>query len=322
MKIAIVITTLIVAYLIYYYSKKRQPVPSAAASEKRVFLTVVKEYIDKYLLENPLKQETQDRYDVYYRNFCLFLAATGNTNIALEDFKIKHTEQFRTWLRINLKTCSLRHASRQVELLKRVTKYSQIMGYMINDYLEPVKAQRDRPKKIIYLDSQEIKKLMVYRFHSDIMRIATDLFLFQCFTGLSYADIYKYEITEKNGKLWVEGDRQKSGEEYKAFFFDEARDIYIKYEGKIPRLSNQKYNMYLKEVAGLLNIRKKLTTHVGRKTHATLLSERGMTTKSISMVLGNTERVCGESYIAKTYEIIENEMERVGLGTTLLKSAS
>jgi integrase len=284
----------------------------------RYFADVLKEYIDKYVVENTLTEETKNRYDVYYRNTMLFFASNSLQLLPFEDFKIKHAEQFRVWLRMNLKTCSIRHASRHVELLKRVTRYAVIMEYTVNDNLQSIKCQRDKPNKIVYLTLNEVKKLQVYNFHSDILRIVADLFMFQCFTGLSYSDIYKYTITDQYGKLWIEGARSKSEEQYVVYFFPEAKEILAKYQGKLPKLSNQKYNEFLKEVAALLTIPKKLTTHVGRKTHSALLSERGVSTKSISLTLGNTERVCEETYIPKTYKIIDNEITRLGLEAGLM----
>jgi site-specific recombinase XerD len=296
----------------YFGLKKQLPQPSY------LFVDVLREYIDKYKAENDLTTETANRYDVYYRNSSLFLAMDKLMPLQLSEIREFHAEQFRTWLRIHLKTCTIRHASRHVELWKRVTKYAVQMEYCINDRLSPIKPQRDKPKKIIALELNEVKKLIAYRFTSDIMRVVTDLFLFQCFSGLSYSDIYKFKIYEKNGKLWMDGERQKTGSEYMAFLFDDAKDILRKYGGKLPQLSNQKYNEYLKEIANLLNIRKKLTTHVGRKTNATLLAEFGMTAKSISLMLGHTVRVCDETYINNTRTIIENEMQRVGIGSRLI----
>lgn len=284
----------------------------------RLFIDVLREYIDKYLSENNLVPETKTRYEAYFRNITLFLAVEKLQNLPIDEVKIKHAEMFRSWLRINLKTCSIRHASRHVELLKRVTKYAVLMEYCVNDYLSPIKAQRDKPKEIVYLETNEIKKLMVYRFHSDILRIVADLFLFQCFTGLSYSDIYKYNLVQKGDKLWIDGSRSKTDETYIVYFFDEAKVIYDKYQGKLPMLANQTYNSYLKEIAGLLGIKKHLTTHVGRKTHATILNERGVSTKTISMQLGNTERICEQSYVAKSHIRSQNEINRLGLDRNLI----
>lgn len=283
-----------------------------------LFLDVLKEYIDKYTADNPMGEATIGRYDLYYRNISLFFAAQKLQDLPLDAVRVKHADLFRAWLKKELQTMHVRHVSRHVEIWKRVTKYAVSMEYTDVDTLSPVKAERDRPKKIVHLEAREIKKLMVYKFSKDTYRCVTDLFLFQCFTGLSYSDIWRYSIVEKSGKLWIEGERQKSNESYLVYLFPEAQEILNKYQNRLPRISNSKYNVYLKEIADIVGIRKRLTTHIGRKTHATILAERGMGTRPISMILGNTERVCDESYISKSLGIIDNEINRLGLDKGLL----
>lgn len=285
---------------------------------QRLFTDVLKEYIETYLRENVVVQATKDRYDVYWRNYNLFAASHRYQNLKIDQIRLSHAEEFRAWLRLNLKTCTVRHASRHLELLKRVTRYAIQREYIVQDFLEPIKAQKNKPKKIVSLEMSELKKLSVYQFHSQLMRMTADLFLFQCFTGLSYSDIYRFELTTRNGKLWLEGNRAKTNEPFMVYVFPEAMELLEKYEFKMPKLSNQKYNQYLKEIADMVGIKKYLTTHIGRKTHATILAEAGAGTKSISLQLANTPRVCDESYINKTPVIIENEVLRLGLDRGLL----
>ena len=47
-----------------------------------------------------------------------------------------------------------------------------------------------------------------------------------------------------------------------------AKEILEKYNDVLPRISNQKFNSYLKEISALLSIDKKLTHHIARKTFA------------------------------------------------------
>lgn len=282
-------------------------------SQPRPFIDVLKEYSDRYLSENALTQETVKRYDVYHKNIYLYLSAKGLQDLSLQNVKIKIMEDLRAWLMINLKTCRKRHASRHIELCKRVMEYAVMMEYIQYNPIDPIKPQRDKEKDVIALDTKELTKIQTFPFVKDYHRIVADLFTFQCYTGLSYADLYRYQITERNGRQWFEGTRSKSGENYLIFMFDAARKIHEKYRGKLPRISNQTYNSYLKDIADMLNIHKHLTTHVGRKTFATLLNDHGVTTKTIADSLGNTERVVERHYVLKTHKRIENEMRRLGL---------
>jgi len=282
------------------------------------FYDVYKEYVNKYVTENQLLDQTTQRYESYRRNLHLFLSHKKLMELPISLVQVYHMEEYRSWLFLNLRTCTKRHASRQIELCQRVMKYAVTMGYVLQNPIEAIKPQRNPKKNIVFLETNEIKKLMVWNFKNDIYRTCADLFLFQCFTGLSYSDIWRYQAVERNGNLWLCGERQKTGEANDIFFFREAKEIIIKYNGELPRIANQTYNRILKEIAEQLNIKKHLTTHVGRKTHATLLAERGVGLKPISMQLGNTIRVCDEDYVGNTYKIIEKELERNGLKESLI----
>ena len=94
--------------------------------------------------------------------------------------------------------------------------------------------------------------------------------------------------------------------------------ILEKYEGRLPLIANQSYNRYLKEIALQLGIKKRLTTHVGRKTHATILDDSGMTDTGIARQLRNTRRVCESRYMAKSPLRIELEVKKLGLTDGML----
>lgn len=287
---------------------------SAVKLENKSFVDVLTEYIDRYMKENQVCEGTEIRYKTQYNNTMYFLNSAGLINITMDQLRAKHAEQFRGWLRCHLKTCSIRYASRHVELWKRASRYAVEMEYTQVDYLNTVKSQRDKEKPLITLTIEEVLCIKEHRF-TGMLQLAADRILFQCFTGLSDCDIDNFEIIGDNR---FKGNRQKSGNEFYGLFFDEAKEIYNKYNGSMPKISNQKYNMYLKEIAYICGINKRLTSHVGRKTFATLLAERGMSGKGISIWLGNTERVANKDYINTTFRILENEIRRVGIGNSLL----
>ena len=69
---------------------------------------------------------------------------------------------------------------------------------------------------------------------------------------------------------------------------EDALIIAKKYDFKIPVLTNQKYNSYLKELADLCNIKKPLHSHIARHTCACLLLNRGMSVEVVAKVLGHS----------------------------------
>ena len=75
-----------------------------------------------------------------------------------------------------------------------------------------------------------------------------------------------------------------------------ALEILKKYKGKLPMLSNVKYNEYIKEVVKAAGIDKPVTTHWARHTGATLLLNAGVPIEIVS-------KVCGHSSIKMTEKI-------------------
>lgn len=110
------------------------------------------------------------------------------------------------------------------------------------------------------------------------MVLVRDLFLFACYTGLSYIDLKnlsKHHLyIAHDGNLWLRMNRNKSGETANVYLFNLPKTLIAKYENPdsiylFPVPSNQKVNAYLKEIADICDIHKNLTFHVARHTMAT-----------------------------------------------------
>src|SRR5660398_160064 len=99
-----------------------------------------------------------------------------------------------------------------------------------------------------------------------------DIFVFACFTGLAYIDVYNLregDIRKSfDGKLWIIKKRQKTNIQSKILLLDIPKMILNKYKYKmqnekvLPALTNQKMNSYLKEIGDLCGIEKNLTFHL------------------------------------------------------------
>ena len=127
------------------------------------------------------------------------------------------------------------------------------------------------------------------------------MFLFSCFTGLAYIDVYN--LTNSNiiigidGEKWISTKRQKTEIPSRIPILPVSQMIIDKYEnhpqcknnGKLlPILSNQKMNAYLKEIAGVCEIEKELTFHIARHTFATTVTlTNGVPIESVSKMLGH-----------------------------------
>lgn len=127
-------------------------------------------------------------------------------------------------------------------------------------------------------------------------------FVFACYTGLSYSDIFKLNKTHfqkgDDNNYWIIVDRTKTDTRCRIPLLPEALEILKKYEGQqlikssdrlLPVSSNQKMNAYLKELVDICGIQKNLTMHVARHTFATSVTlSNGVPMETVSKMLGHT----------------------------------
>lgn len=176
-----------------------------------------------------------------------------------------------------------------------------------------------KPKNdITYLTLNELKILEDKVLHTDRLDNVRDLFLFQCYTALSYSDMA--QLTEADiqydnqNRPYIQKQRQKTSVTYTIPLLPKAIAILAKYDYKLPCLSNQKYNSYLKEIADLCGITKNLHTHLGRHTFATVALNAGIPIEIVSKVLGHSSIKMTQTCYAKLLDstIISKVLEHLG----------
>ena len=152
-----------------------------------------------------------------------------------------------------------------------------------------------------FLTEEEIKTIKNKDFIGKGLNLVRDIFIFSCYTGLAYVDIFNLtneQITIGiDGNLWIITNRQKTGTNSNIPLLPIAEEIIKKYEnhplvsnsGKLlPVYSNQKVNEYLKTIADNCNINKKLTFHCARHTFATTVTlSNNVSMESVSKMLGH-----------------------------------
>ncbi len=148
-----------------------------------------------------------------------------------------------------------------------------------------------------FLTEYELNIIATKKFSSERLKQIRDVFLFCCYTGFAFADVEKLKPAEIaigiDGSKWIFTNRQKTDTLSRIPLLPVAIDILEKYkdhssEKVLPVLSNQKYNDYLKEIAGICDINKKMTSHTARHTFATTVTlSNGVPMESLSKMLGH-----------------------------------
>lgn len=145
----------------------------------------------------------------------------------------------------------------------------------------------------LYVECLPMEKFeSIKRLHLEVGYLdkARDLFLLQCYTGLSYSDLMAFDLSDcvlDGGKYFYQAKRTKTNVDFSLQLLDNAVNILAKYDNKVPQISNQKYNEYLKVIGHMVNV-PNLHSHMGRATAATLFLSLGMPLNVVAKVLGHT----------------------------------
>ncbi|MBO7712581.1 MAG: tyrosine-type recombinase/integrase [Methanobrevibacter sp.] len=189
---------------------------------------------------------------------------------------------------LNRKYESTTSAAMMVKL-KTIITYALDNGKLKINPFNSIKISK-RTKEVEYLTLDEIQAIKSKSFNGRLEKVR-DLFLFQCFTGLAYADMAQLtkEDFQFNGEqIFIKKCRVKTGISYLTVLIDEAVEIVKRYNFELPVLSNQKYNSYLKEIADLCGITKPMHTHIGRHTFATYMLNKGVSIEVVAKMLGHS----------------------------------
>lgn len=150
-----------------------------------------------------------------------------------------------------------------------------------------------------FLTPEELKTLRDSEMPDKRLERVRDLFVFQTYLCMSYEDLKAFNtkiMQEIDGTKIHVGKRGKTKIEFAKPMIAPALDVLQKYNGKLPLISNVRYNKYIKEACAVVGINKHVTTHWARHTGATLLLNAGVPIEVVS-------KICGHSSIKMTEKI-------------------
>jgi len=207
-----------------------------------------------------------------------------------------------------------------IQRLRQMITYALRCNYIQRDPFVDYKPLKER-KQLVFLTQDELDKLEGYHFSQERLEQVKNIYLFSVYTGLAYNEAvnlrHDHIFRGFDGRNWITLTRQKTDREFSVPLLPQAEkligilaksranDGYV-----LPRISNQKINSYLKEIAEIVGIHKKLTHHTARKTFAsTVLLYHDVPIEVVSMLLGHSDiAVTQKSYAQVVNRNISNHM--------------
>ena len=232
------------------------------------------------------------------------------SDIKLKDIHSNFITEYEYYLKTE-KRLQLSTLNKAIQRFRKVLTFAISQNHLAKDPFILYKAKREK-KEVVYLDSIELQKLENHYFEIKRVQQIKDLFIFCCYTGLGFTEMINLKTSDIikgfDGELWLDIRRNKTQKSYRVPLLQQAKNILELYrnesrEAVFPRLSNPKFNAYLKEVAAVVGIEKNLTHHIARKTFATtVLLYNDVPMEIVSELLGHSKISTTQEHYAKVVQ--------------------
>ncbi|NCD69084.1 site-specific integrase [Mucilaginibacter agri] len=259
---------------------------NGAEQRKRGLMAMFKEHNDamKKMIGKGVAKGTWTNFNTSYRHSLDFLKANYQTDeINILSLNLEFVKRLYNWFRTE-KKLGHNSALKNIANVKKIVISCVDNGWLKTDPFLKFDETRE-VVSTIYLVKEELQAIANKEITNSRLCRVRDVFIFCCFTGLAFADVKqlkKSEITLGfDSELRIYKNRQKTGTPSLIPLLPIAKMILSKYENDpeclatdqlLPVLSNQKYNVYLKEIANICGIAKELKTHVARHTFGTTVT--------------------------------------------------
>lgn len=173
-----------------------------------------------------------------------------------------------------------------------------------------------------YLTDEELHRIMTTPLHNPSLYHVRDMFLFSCYTGIPYGDMRL--LTTDNlsladdGTWWIRSSREKTGVEFEIPLLELPLRIIEKYrdtapDGRLlPMYANSTMNFYLKRIAVICGIDRRLVFHQARHnfgTHITL--SLGVPIETVARMMGHLRIETTQIYAKVTDKKVEEDMKKL-----------
>lgn len=294
-------------------SSKKDAVNPAQQATGQTLLDAFDIFISKF--EEQVNQQKRDsgtlrQWRTARRKVAAFLSHHyRRKDLGLSDIELGFAEDFYDYLTIHTSDPVAEvTAKKHVKRVRQIIKPAVIRKIITVNPLDTFNCSAPE-KEVQPLEMHQVEA--IYRKHLTVPRIieVRDAFIFQCFTGFAYQDIYN--LTTRNivkvgtkGERWLIKERGKTQVSQPVPILPIVAELIEKYNNHpyrkmtgrlIPVNSNYRYNVYLKELADICGIsfdgitisKQEFNTHLARHTFAHIMLNNGVPLEDLSKMMGH-----------------------------------
>ncbi|MBS7231347.1 site-specific integrase [Flavobacterium psychroterrae] len=241
----------------------------------------------------------------------------GVSDMEFNELNFEFVKDYEFYLK-TVKSISNNTALKYISNFKKIVLVAVDKEIIPSDPFKRFKSKKIKvPKKP--LSGFELSLLEKHSFLTSRLNIVRDVFVFQCYTGLAYIDVFNLKRSDikvgVDGEQWILKERQKTGSPISIPLLPKAVEILERYKSHplcierasvLPVNSNQKMNEYLKEIADLCGITSTLNTHKARRTFGSTV------TLNNDVPIHVVKEMLGHQSVSQTEEYAITEQISIG----------
>lgn len=249
-------------------------------------------------------------------------------DMALEKIDHAFIMDFDFYFR-TVRNCNNNTTVKYIKNFKKIINYCLANDWILKDPFVNYKVKIEKVERI-FLSEEEIVKIYIHEHPAERLKLVRDIFIFSCYTGLAYVDVdnltKNHIVKGIDRQLWIHTYRQKTSTPTKIPLLDipleiinkyqdlpllkAVKTILVKYSYKLPKISNVKFNEYIKEVAKLCETLNKqyngdnkkvrwqmISSHTARRTFVTLNYGKGVDLDTLKLGTGHKQTKTLQTYI-------------------------
>ena len=298
------------------------------------FFQVFDDFVEDCGRQNDWTDSTYEKFAAVKNHLTSF-----REGLTFEFFDERGLNDYISYLR-DVKEMRNTTIGKQLSFLKWFLRWAFKKGVHQNNAYDSYKPKlKSTQKKIIFLTWDELNRLREFKipFNKQALERVRDVFLFQCFTGLRYSDVFNLRRSDIKGDH-IEVTTVKTSDSliielnnHSKAILDKYKDVAFEYDKVLPVITNQKMNDYLKELAELAGIDEPirqtyykgneriddvtpkyalLGTHAGRRTFICNALALGIPPQVVMKWTGHSDYKAMKPYIDITDDIKANAMSK------------